>query len=213
MSAPPATRAYLDVVSTATPDRVPNRPWRGHVIRVSCALEEGRKITAKVNLQVKPEPGWEVHPAWCRRYGANAGHAMDSGRAVREVAESVWMLLDTADVIVCHSAAFHTGLIAQMMVDAGLAKTYSPESLRARAYDTMAMTAEDCRIPSTNPRAFKQPRLPEAVQHFTGEMPPDIAADGMPWWKAGLVQMTSLRTVFWAKHRWGIAPEILAQEG
>jgi hypothetical protein len=206
----PGTRAYIDCVSTAEPTYGAHGRDKKHPIRVSIALEEGRKITGRLNVQVCPEPGWTVEPQWCRRYGANASLARAAGMPPRDVAEAARNLLGTAEVIVGHSIAFHTGLIAQLLVDAGVAGAYNREAL-GPTFDTMQQTAQDCAIAGTRGKGFKPPRMPEAYLHFTGEQLPDISDPSVTWWQAGLLQLTALRRIWWGKHRWGLAPAIEAE--
>lgn len=185
--------AYLDTVSSAAPPH--GGAYNTSPVRIGVALEDrARRIVAWRVFLIDPPGGTFLDQAWMDRYGVTCGFPDPDAESAVAVGLQLSVLLASAGFVVSHFPTFHMKQLGQLI-------EINPHWVTA---DTCKLSQVDCAIPAKIGRAFKAPKLTEALEHYTGA-PLDIA--GMGWLDAGLAFLNATRCVYWGSQRLGIPPD------
>lgn len=164
---------YIDTACSAFQGRSKDAPpWEPHCVRIAALLEDGGEIVGSMTHLIKPPPliaSWALSEDAVQYHRATQQDFTDHGVALTTVAVELTTLLQGVDLVVSHSATFHTRMLKALFYDAGAEEPSPP----IQTFCTMLEAAPICQLKLVSAGRWKATKLSEAYLFFTAsEMDP-----------------------------------------
>lgn len=143
----------------------PNDPQQAWIVQLGAILSTSDQIIAEVNFLIKPE-GRSINPGAQKIHGLSTAIA-DKGLYEDNVARIFALMLDNADILVCHNYKFDIYLVKDLLER----NSMMSEALTLMAkphYCTMLNSTQLCKLPSRYKGKYKWPKLTELHQFLFG---------------------------------------------
>lgn len=163
---------YIDAACIAFAEPKRETHWQPHCVRIAAILEGDPAYMPRRMMchLIHPEPSWGlISHATLPYHKADRIDFEEAGISVTVAAHELAEMMSGVDQIVAHNAKFHHKVTRSLFVDSG---DFIPGPVDIPWYCTMAASMPVLKLPTKNSAGYKQPKLPEAFQHFVGVQMP-----------------------------------------